>query len=83
MKSSPFSLFTDSSNDRNLEKMSPLTAKLFDEDEHKYVTQFLDMCLGNIFQSVNGVLEKHEIPRVNCIALGVDNASVNVVNTNH
>ena len=46
MKSSPFSLFTDSSNDRNLEKMSPLTAKLFDEDEHKYVTQFLDMCLG-------------------------------------
>ena len=44
---------------------------------------FWTCVLVNIFQSVNGVLEKHEIPWMNCIALGVDNASVNVVNTNH
>ena len=45
MKSSPFSLSTGGSNDQNLKKINPLTAKLFDEDEHKVVTHFLDMFL--------------------------------------
>ena len=64
MKSSHFSLSTDSSNDQNLEKR----AKVFDEDEHKVVTHFMDMYLSksaraeSIFQSVNWALEKHEIP---------------------
>ena len=64
--------------------MNAFTAKLFDEDEHKVVTHFLDMCLSKsataerIFQSVNGTLEKHEIPWGDCLALGVDNVSVNV-----
>ena len=33
MKSSPFSLSTDGNNDQSLEKINPLTAKLFDEDK--------------------------------------------------
>ena len=80
MKSSHFSLSTDSSNDQNLEKR----AKVFDEDEHKVVTHFMDMYLSksaraeSIFQSVNWALEKHEIPWANCIALGVCNTSVYV-----
>ena len=41
------------------------------------------MCLGKSaiaegIQSVSGALEKHDIPWANCIALGVDNTSVNV-----
>ena len=64
--------------------MIHITAKLFDEDEYEVLTHFLDICLcksataEGIFQSVNGVLEKHEISWVNCLALGVDNTSVNV-----
>ena len=41
------------------------------------------MCLGKSaiaegIQSVSGALKKHDIPWANCIALGVDNTSVNV-----
>ena len=47
MKSLPFSVSTDGSNDQNLQKMDPLTAKCFDEDEHKLVTHFRTCVLVN------------------------------------
>ena len=84
MKSAVYSLATDGSSDQNLEKMNPLTMQYFDESQHKVVTQFLDICLSRsctaegIFSSLNAALEKHNIPWYNCIALGVDNTSVNV-----
>ena len=46
MKSSVFSLSTDGSNDQNLEKMYPVTVRIFDINHHKAVTKFLDMCLS-------------------------------------
>lgn len=84
IKSSPFSFSIDGSNDQSLEKINLLTAILCDEDENKFLTHFLRMCLSKsnttegIFQPVNGALEKHRIPWRNCIALGVDITSANV-----
>ena len=34
----------DSSNDQGLEKMNPVTVRIFDVNQHKLVTTFLDMC---------------------------------------
>ena len=45
MKVSVFSLSTDGSNDQNLEKMNPVTVRIFDINQHKIVMKFLDMCL--------------------------------------
>ena len=35
MKESCFSICTDGSNDRNLEKMNPITVRIFDINQHK------------------------------------------------
>ena len=45
MKSEPFSIAVDGSNDSSLEKMNPLTVRLFDVNRGMVVTHFLDMCL--------------------------------------
>ena len=84
MKSSVFSLSTDGSNDQNLEKMYPVTVRIFDINHHKAVTKFLDMCLSKsstsagIYRSNDSAMTKYEIPWSNCIAFGVDKTSVNV-----
>ena len=64
--------------------MNPVTVRLFDINQHKVVTKFLDMCLSKvstavgIFTSINNVFQKYDIPWENCVSLGVDNTSVNV-----
>ena len=84
MKKSCFSISTDGSNDQSLEKMNPVTVRLFDINQHKIVTKFLGMCLSKsstavgIFSLIDEVFPKNEIPWENCISLGVDNTSVNV-----
>ena len=84
MRESCYSICTDGSNDQNLEKMNPVTVRLFDINQHKVVTKFLDMCLSKvskavgIFTSINNVFQKYDIPWENCVSLGVDNTSVNV-----
>ncbi len=44
MKSSPFSLAVDGSNDSGIEKMNPITVRLYEPGVGKIVTRFLDMC---------------------------------------
>ena len=41
----PFSIATDGSNDNGLQKMNPVTVRLFDEASGCINTKFLDMCL--------------------------------------
>ena len=53
MKVSIFSLSTDGSNDQSLEKMNPVTVRIFDINHHKVVTKILDMCLGKSFTSAS------------------------------
>ena len=66
MKVSVFSLSTDGNNDQNLEKMNPVALCIFDINQHKVVTKFLDMFLRKS-------MTKYEILWSNCIAFGVDN----------
>ena len=49
MKVSVFSLSTDGSNDQNLEKLNLIAERIYDVNQHKVVTKFLDMCLSKSF----------------------------------
>ena len=68
MKVSVFSLSTDGINDQNLVKMNPVTLRIYDVNQHKVVTKFLDMglCMSStsagIFSSTDLVISKYEIP---------------------
>ena len=65
--------------------MNPLTVKIFKDGNVKHL--FLDMCSTSgqscgtsetIFCKMDKVITKHNIPWENCIALSVDDASVNM-----
>ena len=43
MKATPFSVATDGSNDTGIEKMNPVTIKIFYVSQHKIRDHFLDM----------------------------------------
>lgn len=84
MKNAPFSVAIDGSTDSGVEKMNPLTVRVFNTHSGMVHTQFLDMCMSSqstaegIFQKMQGALEKHEISWMNCVGIAVDNTSVNV-----
>jgi hypothetical protein len=87
MKSGPFSLAIDGSNDTGREKMNPMTIRVFASNSSMVEHKFLDICTTSgegagtaeiIFSKMDSVLQKHAIPWANCISLAVDNASVNV-----
>ena len=45
MKSGPFSIAVDGSNDNGLEKMNPMTVRFYNQSQGRISTQLLDMCL--------------------------------------
>ena len=84
MKSDPFAIAIDGSSDTGIEKMNPLTVRVFDKTRHVVTTQFLDMCLSSsstaegIFGKIDDVLSKHGISWSKCVGIGLDNTSVNM-----
>ena len=80
----PFTLSLDGSNDKEEQKLVPLTVRVFDNDLGMVQSKFLSMCLCNqgtaatCFEKVEEVFISHNIPWPNCIALSVDSASVNI-----
>lgn len=87
MKVQPFSISDDGSNDRGLQKINPVTVKLFDINSSSVVTRFLDMCMSSsapaegIFDVVHQKLVELlqcEQPWSMCTSVGVDNTSVNI-----
>ncbi len=92
MQSSPFSLLIDGSNDSGLDKMNPITVKIFDTSRDKVQSRFLDMCLTNgaraataeeIFARMDQILSSNAISWANCVGCGVDNTSVNLGKHNY
>ena len=91
MKCSPFSLLTDGSNDTGLEKMNPLTVKIFDVNTGRVESRFLDMCAtmgtdsataASIFQKIDDVLSLYGISWRKRVGFGVDNTNVNLGSRN-
>ena len=87
MKSHPFSISTDGSNDTGLEKMNPATVRIYDFKTSCVSTRFMDMCVSSsstaqsLYSSLNGKLEellKCSNPWALCTSVGVDNTSVNI-----
>ena len=72
------------SSDSGVEKMYPLTVRLFDDVSGMVATRFLDMCMSSsstaegIFLKMEEALLKYGIPWTNCIGIGLDNTSVNM-----
>ncbi len=87
LKSGVFSMSTDGSNDKDLDKINPITVKLFDIHASRAVTRFLDMGVtqgvdaakaSTIFEAIDEVMTDNSIPWKNCIAFSVDNTSANL-----
>jgi hypothetical protein len=84
-KTHPFSLGIDGSNDTGVEKMNPVTIRIFDVNSSKVVTsQFFDMCITSgedggkaaaIFDVMNEKFTEDQIPWINSVSLSVDNTS--------
>ena len=73
--------------DKGLEKLNPLTMRIYDEKRQKVDMRFLDMCttIGKhaataeaIFEKMNAILSAHAIAWEYCVKIGVDNTSVNI-----
>lgn len=64
MKELPYALSIDGSSNNDLEKMNPLTVRVFDCDCGMVTTQFLDMCMSSsctaesIFSKIEEALSK-------------------------
>ena len=84
MRSDPFAIAIDGSNDSGIEKMNPLTVRIFDITRGVTTTWFLDMCMSSsstaagIFAKVQQVFTTNSILWNNCVGVGVDNTSVNL-----
>ncbi len=87
MQNLPYCLMLDSSNDNGLEKMFPVTVRIYDVNFGRVLTKFLDMNLlegreastaDAMFQSVDELLERNSIDWDFCVAIGLDNTNVNI-----
>lgn len=80
----PFSISTDGSNDTGVNKMNPLTVKIYDYKENCIATRFLDMCTttsstaNSIYDHKLGEFLESSNPWNMCTSVGVDNTSVNI-----
>ena len=77
----------DSSNDTALEKMFPISVRIFDINFGRVMTKFHNMNLlmrqnsttaECMFNSINEQFEKHEIEWKMVSAIGVDNTNANI-----
>ena len=87
MQNMPYSLMLDVSNDNGIQKMFPITVRIFDETFSRIMTKFFDMNLLEgrdastadvMFESVDNVLATNDIQWDHWIAIGLDNTNGNI-----
>ncbi len=68
MKVHPFSLSVNGSNDSDLEKMNPITVRIYDVNCNTAVTRFLDMCTSTsaTAEGVYTVMDGKLVKLLNC-----------------
>uniref|UniRef100_H3AGH1 HAT C-terminal dimerisation domain-containing protein n=1 Tax=Latimeria chalumnae TaxID=7897 RepID=H3AGH1_LATCH len=78
MRNSPYSLFTDGSNNTGREKMNLLTGRMFDINTQRVESRLFDDCAtaAVIFDKTDQALDTHSIPWANYVGFGVDNTSI-------
>ena len=64
LQSGPFSMCIDGSNDTGLEKMNPITVKLFNVNRGRVVIRFVDMCLTSGVQAATAESIFNEMDKV-------------------
>ncbi len=84
-KDHPYSVSTDGSNDTGIQKMNPVSIRLFDINTSKTVSNhFYNMCLTEgesgakafkIFEAVETTFDQDKLPWMNCVSLSVDNTN--------
>ena len=84
----PYSCGTDGSNDTGIQKMNPVSIRIYDANTSEVVTNhFYNMCMTeaehgataeSIFAATENNFDLDNIPFQNCISLNVDNASTMV-----
>ena len=73
MKEYPFSVSVHGSSDTGVEKMNPMTIRIFDINRGSVTAQFLDMCMSSsstaqgIFTRINEVLQNNGITWKTCV----------------
>jgi hypothetical protein len=81
MQEMPYSLMLDGSNDNGIQKMFPITVRIFDVNFSRIMTKFLDMNLLEgrdastadvMFESVNNFLSENDIQWDHCMAIGLE-----------
>ena len=84
MKKDPFALAINGSSDSGVEKMNPLSVRLFDNLCGIVCTRLLDMCMSSsatansIFSKLNEAFSHRGISWQNCVGISLDNTSVNM-----
>ena len=75
---------TGGSNDSGLQKVNPLTVRIFDVNRGRFTSQLLDMCLmssstaESIYAKTDDTLKQFNVDWEMCVAFSVDSTSVNV-----
>ena len=87
MTQSSFSIMLDGSNDTGLQKMYPVTVRIFDVNFNRMTTRFFDMNLlegtdastaASMFDSVNNLFERYNIQWDHCMGIGLDNRNAKI-----
>ena len=87
LKSWPFSLMVDGSNDHGLYKMFPITVRVFDINWNRVMTKFLDLNLitgrdsgkaAAMFESIDAKFQSYELSWDSVTCIGMDNTNVNM-----
>ena len=81
----PDSLLLDTSNDKDIEKMFPITVRIYDINFNRIMKKFFDInnltgrgASTSLFNSVDVQLEYNDISWDYCTSIGVDNTNVNI-----